>query len=363
MQHFTTLPAPEEILKKILPLNSDESFYKTYHNAHHSELELKQFLSKLKLDEIREKHLIVPELTPELIPHIMDDQEYFDENSNISVYFSRHNRYTPAFLHKHVFFEIIYILEGSCTQTIGIDTLHFHKGDFIFITPETIHSIEVFDDDSLIFNILLRRSTFYEMFSPLSHANDLLSEFFSSGLYSSKEYQYMALHTDQDPFFRNEFLKIYNEWEHRDLYTDQILIGMLTMIFGHLMRNYSNTLETAFSRQNNLPDDFLIMNYIQDHLKTVTLSDVAKHFNFSTSYCSRLIKSTTGANFNEWKKTLRLQRAESLLVNSHYTIAEISNCLGYANPESFIRIFKKSHHISPSEYRKQKNMVTFSSMK
>lgn len=88
-----------------------------------------------------------------------------------------------------------------------------------------------------------------------------------------------------------------------------------------------------------------------------------KHFNFSTSYCSRLIKSTTGANFNEWKKTLRLRRAESLLVNSHYTIAEISDSLGYSNPESFIRIFKKSHDVSPSEYRKQKNMVTFSPMK
>lgn len=167
----------------------------------------------------------------------------------------------------------------------------------------------------------------------------------------------MALHTDKDTFFRDEFLKIYNEWKHRDIYTDQILVGMLTVIFGHLMRNYSDTLETAFSRQNNLPDDFLIMNYIQENLKTVRLADVAEHFNFSVSYCSRLIKSTTGASFNEWKKTLRLRRAESLLINSHYTIAEISDSLGYANPESFIRIFKKVYHTSPSEYRKKKSIV------
>lgn len=357
MNQTTVLQTPEEILKQISPMNSDELFYKSYHQAHRTPQVLKQFLSGLNLEDIRKRHLIVPELTPELIPYIMDDQEYFDENSKISVYFSRHNRYTPAFLHKHIFFEIIYVLHGNCTQTIGVDTLHFHEGDFIFITPGTIHSIEAFDDDSLILNILLRRSTFYEMFSPLSRGNDLLSEFFSSGLYSSQEYQYMALHTDKDTFFRDEFLKIFNEWEHRDIYTDQILVGMLTVIFGHLMRNYADTLETAFSRQNNLPDDFLIMNYIQENLKTVRLADVAEHFNFSVSYCSRLIKSTTGASFNEWKKTLRLRRAESLLINSHYTIAEISDSLGYANPESFIRIFKKVYHTSPSEYRKKKSIV------
>lgn len=359
MSLTTAFPSPEEILHQISSMNPDELFYKSYHQAHAKPDQLKHFLSGLNPDEIRERHLIVPELTPELIPYIMDDQEYFDEKSKISVYFSRHNRYTPAFLHKHIFFEIIYVLRGNCTQTIGVDTLHFHEGDFIFITPGTIHSIEVFDDDSLIFNILLRRSTFHEMFSPLSRSNDLLSEFFSSGLYSSKEYQYMALHTGNDSFFKDEFLKICNEWEHRDLYTDQILVGMLTMLFAHLMRNYSDTLETAFSRQNNLPDDFLIMNYIQDHLQTVRLTDVAEHFNFSVSYCSRLIKASTGASFNEWKKTLRLKKAESLLVNSHYTIAEISDSLGYANPESFIRIFKKTYHTSPAEYRKQKGRITF----
>ena len=130
------------------------------------------------------------------------------KNSKISVYFSRHNRYTPAFLHKHIFFEIIYVLHGNCTQTIGVDTLHFHEGDFIFITPGTIHSIEAFDDDSLILNILLRRSTFYEMFSPLSRGNDLLSEIFFQVVFThpknTNTWPFTRIKTH---FFRDEFFE------------------------------------------------------------------------------------------------------------------------------------------------------------
>lgn len=131
------------------------------------------------------------------------------------------------------------------------------------------------------------------------------------------------------------------------------------MVFAYLMRNYSVALETSVSHHTAMPDNFLIMNYMQENLKDITLTDVAEHFNFSVSYCSRLIKSSTGVSFNEWKRTLRLRRAEHLLLSSNYTVAQISDSVGYANPESFIRIFKKEFHLSPSEYRKNKNRTLY----
>ena len=175
----------------------------------------------------------------------MDDQEYFDKNTPQSVFFSKHNRYTPAFLHKHIFFEIVYVLAGRCVQAIGLDTHQFHEGDFIFISPNTFHTMEVFDDNSLVINILLRRSTFQHMFSPLIYGNDLLSEFFSSGLYESNQFQYIAFHSGSDSFIKNKFLEMCEEWITPDNYTDQFLVGILTMLFAYLMRRYSDTLETS----------------------------------------------------------------------------------------------------------------------
>ena len=349
----------EKVLEKLSAMKEDEIFYKTYYEARKSPLELKKFLAGLDPGDVKKRHLIVPEISPDLIPHVMDDQEYFDKNDRQSVFFSKHNRYTPAFLHKHVFFEVVYVLSGRCVQAIGLDTHPFCEGDFIFISPGTFHTMEVFDDNSIIINILLRRSTFRDMFTPLTYGNDLLSEFFSSGLYSSSQFQYMAFHSGKDMFLRNELLNMCAEWMEPDRYTDQILVGILTMVFAFLMRNYAGTLETSVSYHTNVPDDFLIMNYMQENLKDISLADVAKHFNFSVSYCSRLIKAATGVSFNEWKRTLRLRRAEHLLLSSNYTITQISDFVGYANPESFIRIFKKEFHLSPTEYRKNKNRTLY----
>ena len=101
------------------------------------------------------------------------------------------------------------------------------------------------------------------------------------------------------------------------------------------------------------PDHFLVLNYIQSNLETVTLTDVAEHFGFSVSYCSRLIKSSTGLGFNEWKNSLRMRRAERMLLNTNKTVTTISEELGYMNPETFIRGFKKFTHMTPAQYRKQ----------
>lgn len=349
------LPSYTNTLKALSHMNEDELFYKAYYEVKNNPLKLKRFLAELNLLEVKKRHLIVPELSPELIPHVMDDTNYFNATNEQSVYFSKHNRYTPAFLHKHAFFEVVYVLSGRCIQSIGLDTHQFHEGDFIFISPDTFHTIEVNDEDSIVINLLLRHSTFHDMFSPLTHGNDLLSEFFSNGLYASHQFQFIAFHPGKDLFLENIFLQMYEEWLKFDHYTNQILIGLITIIFAYLMRHYSDTYETSISHHMAMPDDFLILNYMQENLKDITLADMAKHFNFSLSYCSRLIKASTGVSFNAWKRTLRLRRAEHLLLSSNYTIHHISDLVGYANPESFIRTFKKEFHISPNEYRKCKN--------
>lgn len=87
----------KNILEELSVMEDDEIFYKTYYQAGSTPSGLKKFLSGLDLDDVKKRRLIVPEISPESIPHIMDDQEYFDKNNQQSVFFSKHNRYTPAF--------------------------------------------------------------------------------------------------------------------------------------------------------------------------------------------------------------------------------------------------------------------------
>ncbi len=75
-----------------------------------------------------------------------------------------------------------WFLLGICVQNIGLKRLNFLQGDFIFIAPGGFHNIEVFDDETAVFNILLRKATFYQMFAPLMKQHDIVSEFFPKRL-------------------------------------------------------------------------------------------------------------------------------------------------------------------------------------
>ena len=124
----------EQTFRDLFELNEDEKFYKAYYKASASSADLKKFLKTVDVADAIRRHLIIPELLPDIISYEMNDDEYFGDNDR-NVYISKHNRYTPSFLHKHDFFEIIFVFTGSCTQTISVERKLFHEGDLIFIAP------------------------------------------------------------------------------------------------------------------------------------------------------------------------------------------------------------------------------------
>lgn len=346
----------KESLNQIMSMNPDELFYKEYYEAGKSPERLKQFLNSVDREDAKRRHLVIPEILPDIISYEMHDSEYFKDGEDRNVYITRHNRYTPAFMHRHDFFEIIFIMTGRCSQNIGLSRLNFKEGDIILIAPGIFHTMEVFDDDTAVFNILLKKSTFHQMFASVMKQNDRMGHFFSEGLYNTKQIEYLVFHVADNTFIEKQllFLKMYREQLFHDSYSDQLLIGLLTAASAFIMREYQNTMESSDSDiPSQVKDNFLVLNYLQNHLADVSLSDVAKHFGFSVSYCSRLIKSTTGQGFNEWKRTLRMRQAEHMLLNTKKSVADIGNDLGYLNLETFIRTFKKELHITPSQYRKQ----------
>jgi two-component system response regulator YesN len=50
--------------------------------------------------------------------------------------------------------------------------------------------------------------------------------------------------------------------------------------------------------------------------------------------------------------SVRIENAKKLLKDDCYSIYQVSGMVGYANVQTFIRIFKKIEGITPGEYRK-----------
>lgn len=102
----------DTLKKDIFRLNEDEEFYKAYYHAGHSSEGLKEFLSQIDKGDATRRHLVIPELLPEIISYEMNDEEYFKEGDSRNVYISMHNRYTPAFLHRHNFLKLYLCIMG-----------------------------------------------------------------------------------------------------------------------------------------------------------------------------------------------------------------------------------------------------------
>jgi two-component system response regulator YesN len=89
--------------------------------------------------------------------------------------------------------------------------------------------------------------------------------------------------------------------------------------------------------------------------KRVNLEDAAKIVCLSPKYLSRVFKERTGMGFSEYKLKVKIAEAQRLLEGTRKNIDQISYDLGYQNPESFIRMFKKVTRQTPTGYRDRKS--------
>jgi two-component system response regulator YesN len=88
--------------------------------------------------------------------------------------------------------------------------------------------------------------------------------------------------------------------------------------------------------------------------KKITLADAAKAVSLCPKYVSRIFKEEAGTGFARYRIGVQMEKAKELLAKNSCNINELSDRLGYQNPESFIRQFKKFTGLTPSEYRCRK---------
>lgn len=331
-------------------MNEDELFYKKYYYAKQQEYSLKKFLSEIDMNYVRKNNILIPEL-PETIPQLFEDSFFFDVKDDKSIEVQKHNRYAPPIKHSHTFFELLYVYNGSCKQNINSKNITLHTGDICIIPPNITHTIEVFDE-SIIINVLMRKSTLHNIFFNFLRIPNILSAFFLNNIYSKNGNDYIIFHSGSDSDLKEKF--VYMLWESvsKNMYYYQMISNTIMMIFGLLIRNYEKSVELPTFTHKSDVQRFALLQFIQDNYSSVTLDDIAERFHYTPEYTSKLIKSTTGFNFTQILQQVRIERAQVLLQDTNLSIADIGNQVGYDTTEHFIRTFKKLIHSTPAEYRR-----------
>lgn len=88
--------------------------------------------------------------------------------------------------------------------------------------------------------------------------------------------------------------------------------------------------------------------------KKTGLEEAARAVCLSPKYLSRVFRERTGENFVNYRIRIKIEKAKELLSAGEANVSQIAYRLGYENPESFIRQFKKLTKFTPLKYRKAK---------
>jgi AraC-like DNA-binding protein len=97
--------------------------------------------------------------------------------------------------------------------------------------------------------------------------------------------------------------------------------------------------------------------YITDHLQQqLSRSQIADEFRISEDHLSRLFRTHANCGFVEYIRNERLRLAERLLAESRLSVKEVAAACGFNLCSYFVKSFRKSHGVTPNEWRRQRHV-------
>lgn len=321
--------------------------------------EVPTFHSGMTLDEFEEylrgmciyADAIIPHAASYMIDPTIEEKELFPPDKDVFCFLNM--PYIVEVPHYHNFFEITYVLKGQCTLLFEGETATLTQGDMCIVSPLSGHCLPL-EPGCLAISIVVRKSTFDAVFGNLLAKKDLISLFFRNCLYETRRANYILLNTGMDEMPFHAVQELAYECSLTDDNANTCAVSLLNLLLARTLRAASETM-TLYHYEGYSERDFnftLVLQYIQQNYRTVTLSSLAKAFHFSETYLSKLIRKKMNQSFTEVLRTLKMNHAMEYLLNTSMKISEIADAVGYDSVDHFSRTFRKIYGVPPQEYKK-----------
>ncbi len=130
-------------------------------------------------------------------------------------------------------------------------------------------------------------------------------------------------------------------------------IGEYESEFMGWLEQFAANLNHQFEDYKNKQKIQQAVLYIRENYdKDLNMAVVSNHISMNYSLFSYAFKQYTGTNFVNFLKDIRMEKAKELLEKTDLRIVEVSQRIGYENEKHFMKIFKVTCGVSPTEYRK-----------
>lgn len=125
---------------------------------------------------------------------------------------------------------------------------------------------------------------------------------------------------------------------------------------GHLLALFSELLPCMTISKLSIGDSGALRSIVsfcaQNFSENLSLSMLEEKLHLNKYYISHLFSERLGLRFNDYINSLRISEACRLLLNSDYSVTEVSEHVGFNTLRTFNRAFMKQLGVSPTDYRK-----------
>lgn len=250
-------------------------------------------------------------------------------------------------LHRHTFFELVYVLHGTAQHYLGTEAVRLKQGDYFIIDTGSMHCYQQTEDFQIINCLFLPEY----VDRALIHCPSL------SALLSNQVMRFgvpMDMHT-ADRIYQDHtgeilclFEKMETEYRDRKVGYAELLRCLLTQILVEAVR----ASDRAEQRKPPHEATVVMAEYLRRHFdQPLSLELMSKKIGYTPQYLSALFRHDTGMTLSEYLQRFRMEKACGML-KSNMDMDQIAQAVGYSDPRYFAAVFRKVKGIS--FYRMQK---------
>ena len=249
---------------------------------------------------------------------------------------------------------IMYVQEGEMIAHVEGRGYRFRTGDFCFIQPGELHTLEgpahtitpyihldVFHNPARERSFVVRSGRV-----DVSGFQNLMQPRLEEAAGVRVPTRFVPPHPAQ---FRDTMLKTIGIWQRRDFLGQLESQYLATGLILSIIRGYSRR-----SSESSEEPEFLnwITSYMSLHLsEPLSVSDMAARAGLSSSRFSQVFRNRFGRPPHQFLLHLRIQRAQDLLHHTSLTMREISAQCGFSDVHHFAKMIKRLSRQTPGSYR------------
>ena len=110
--------------------------------------------------------------------------------------------------------------------------------------------------------------------------------------------------------------------------------------------------KTQLGYSGNMDTFLQTRQYIDEHLdETLTIEILAKKFHLSPTSLKTGFRQVYSIPVHKYIQRVRMEKAASLLKSTPLSILDIAIAVGYSGTSQFVAVFKRTYHMTPSQYR------------